>query len=101
MFVLFLAFSDLTHKLQFTGVGAFWLHCVCRLIVRRPNLEVVTKRLLHQQIRIPGNCLLEVALALRQLNPIHKKGSIKCFFLKFFKFLVVSIFPRSVGVIYY
>ena len=29
------------------------------------------------------NCLLEVAVALRQFNPIHKKGAIKffCFFL--------------------
>ena len=24
------------------------------LIVRRPNLEVATKRLLHQQVKIPG-----------------------------------------------
>ena len=27
---------------------------LCQLIVRRLNLEVVTKRLLHQQVKMPG-----------------------------------------------
>ena len=27
---------------------------MCHLTVGRPNLEVVTKRLLHQQVKIPG-----------------------------------------------
>ena len=31
-----------------------FLVALCCLIVRRPNLEVVTKRLLHQQVKIPG-----------------------------------------------
>ena len=30
-----------------------FLVALCRLIVRRPNLEVATKRLLHQQVKIP------------------------------------------------
>ena len=42
----FLAFSDLTCHLEDTGIGVFWLHCA----VRRSNLEVATKRLLHQCI---------------------------------------------------
>ena len=32
----------------------YFLVPLCRLIVRRPNLEVVTKRLLHQPVKIPG-----------------------------------------------
>ena len=47
----FLPFSDLTYHLEDTGVSAFWLHCV-KSTVKRPNLEVVNKRLLHWQI--PG-----------------------------------------------
>ena len=31
-----------------------FLVALCHLIVRRPNLEVVTKRLLHQQVKILG-----------------------------------------------
>ena len=46
----FLAFSDLTCHLEDTGIGV----ALCHLIVRRPNLEVATKRLLHQQVKIPG-----------------------------------------------
>ena len=38
----FLAFSDLNCHFKDT------------VIVRRPNLEVMTKRLLHQQVKIPG-----------------------------------------------
>ena len=41
----FLAFSDLTCHLEDTGIG---------VLIRRPNLEVATMRLLHQQIKIPG-----------------------------------------------
>ena len=53
---LFLAFSDLTCHLKETGIGVFlWfvvaLYCQ---IVRRPNVEVVTKMLLHQQVKILG-----------------------------------------------
>ena len=48
----FLAFSDLTCHREDTRLGVFWLHC--RLIVRRPNLEVATKKLLHQLVKIPG-----------------------------------------------
>ena len=47
----FLAFSDLTFHLEDTGIVVFWLH---RLIVMRLNLEVATKKLLHQQVKIPG-----------------------------------------------
>ena len=49
---LFLAFSDLTCHVEDTGIG--FLVTLCHLIVRRPNLEVVTKRLLHQQVKISG-----------------------------------------------
>ena len=35
------------------GIDAFRL-CSNLWIVRRPNLEVKTKRLLYQQIKIPG-----------------------------------------------
>ena len=48
----FLAFSDLTCRLEDTGIS--FLVALCRLTVRRPNLEVATKRLLHQQVKIPG-----------------------------------------------
>ena len=49
----FLAFSDLTCHLEEYRNRRF-LVALCRLIVRRPNLEVATKRLLHQQVKIPG-----------------------------------------------
>ena len=48
----FLAFSGLTCHLEDTGIGV--LVALCCLIVRRPNLEVVTKRLLHQQVKMLG-----------------------------------------------
>ena len=32
----------------------YFLVALCRLIAKRPNLEVMTKRLLHQQLEIPG-----------------------------------------------
>ena len=47
----FLAFSELTCHLEDTGC---FLVALCQLIVRRLNLEVVTKRLLHQQVKILG-----------------------------------------------
>ena len=52
----FLAFSDLTCHLEVTGIGVYrcFLVALCHLIVRRPNSEVATKRLLHQQLKIPG-----------------------------------------------
>ena len=49
----FLAFSDLTCHLEDTGMGVFMV-ALCRMIVRRPNLEVATKRLFHQQVKIFG-----------------------------------------------
>ena len=49
----FLAFSDLTCHFEDAEIGVFWLRCVV-LIVRIPNLEVATKRLPHQQVKIPG-----------------------------------------------
>ena len=47
----FLAFSELTCHLEDTGMRAFWW---CLLIVRRPNLEAVTKKLLHHQPKMLG-----------------------------------------------
>ena len=47
----FLTFSDLTCHLEDMGIG--FLVALSHLIVRRPNLEVVTRRLLHQQVEIP------------------------------------------------
>ena len=48
----FLAVSDLTCHLEDTGMC--FLIALCLLIVRRQNLEVATKRLLYQQVKIPG-----------------------------------------------
>ena len=48
----FLAFSDMTCHLVHTETGVFV--ALCHLIVRRPNLEVVIKRLLHQHVKLPG-----------------------------------------------
>ena len=47
----FLAFSGLTCHLE--DIFCF-LVALCHLIVRRPNLEVATKRLLHQHVNILG-----------------------------------------------
>ena len=49
----FFAFSGVTCHLEYTGNRCF-LVALCRLIVRGPYLEVETKRLLHQQVKIPG-----------------------------------------------
>ena len=48
---LALAFLELTGHLEDTGC---FLVALCHLIVRRPNLEVATKRLLHQLLKILG-----------------------------------------------
>ena len=52
----FLAFSDLRCHLEVTGIGVYrcFLVALFHLIVRTPNSEVATKRLLHQQLKIPG-----------------------------------------------
>ena len=49
----FLTFSNLTCDLQDMGISNF-LVALCCVIVKRPNLEVVTKRVLHQQVKILG-----------------------------------------------
>ena len=51
---LFSAFSDLICHLKDTGISGFFLVTLFCLIVRRPNLEVATKRLLHQPVKILG-----------------------------------------------
>ena len=48
----FLAFSDLTCHLEDTE--SYFLAAWFQLIARRLNLEVAMKRLLHQQVKIPG-----------------------------------------------
>ena len=48
----FLAISDLTCCLEDTRLGVFCF--LCHLIVRRPNLKVAIKRLLHQKAKILG-----------------------------------------------
>ena len=67
----FLAFSDMTFYLEDTGIGDWsriqtnnhlvrkqtldcFLVALCQLIVSRPNLELGTKRLLHDQVKIMG-----------------------------------------------
>ena len=45
-----LAFSNLTYYVEDMGISL--MVPLCRLIVRRPNL--MTKRLLHQQVKILG-----------------------------------------------
>ena len=62
-----------------------FLSALCHLIVRRPNLEVATKRLLHQQIKILG---------LFQCHVTH--GSVSLQLMP-----VLSIFLRSLSVICY
>ena len=49
----FFAFLDLTCHLEDRGIGVF-LFALYRLIVRRTNLKVATKRLFHQQVKMPG-----------------------------------------------
>ena len=64
-----------------------WYRCfvvaLCCLIVRRPNLEVATKRLLHQQVKYWGSLRAMFA---------HGGASLQLF-------LVVWVFLRSLGVI--
>ena len=80
----FLAFSDLTCHCEDTENRCF-LDALCCLIVKRLNLEVATKRLLHQQVKIPGDFWCHVA---------HGSVSLHLF-------LVVWIFLRYLGVIWY
>ena len=47
----FLAFSDLNCHLEDKGIGYF-LVALFYLIVKRLNLEVATKLILHQQVKI-------------------------------------------------
>ena len=48
-------FGFLRPDLSPRGYGSTcFLVALCHLIVRRLNLEVATKRLLHQQVKIPG-----------------------------------------------
>ena len=49
----FLAFPDLTCYLQDTRIGV----ALSRLIVRRQNLEVANKRLLHKQASRTWKCV--------------------------------------------
>ena len=46
----FLAFLDLTCHHEDIEIGVF-LVALCYLMVRRPNLEVATNRLRHQQVK--------------------------------------------------
>ena len=62
-----------------------FLVALCHLIVRRPNLEVATKQLLHQQVKIPG-----------YFSAMFANGSTS---LQLFS--VVWIYLRSLDVIYY
>ena len=48
----FLTFSDLTCHFENTGIDVFWLHCASDS--KETELGVATKRLLHQQVKIPG-----------------------------------------------
>ena len=66
-----------------------FLVALCCLIVRRPNLEVSTKRRLHQQVKIPGYFLCHVAHGSTSLQPF----SIMWIFLRS---LVVTCYDRSV-----
>ena len=66
-------------------VNRFFLVALCCLIVRRMNLEVATKRLLHQLVKIPGS-----------FSAMFVHGSVP---LQLFR--VVWIFLRFLGVICY
>ena len=60
-----------------------FLAALCCLIVRRPNLKVTTKRLLHQQVKYHGSFSSMFT---------HRSTSLQLF-------LVMWIFLRSLGVI--
>ena len=66
----FLAFTDLTCHLEDTGIG-FFLVALCCLIVRTPNLEVATKWLLHQELKI-----LRVSYSACKCVPLAISGSV-------------------------
>ena len=46
----FLVFSGPTCHREDTEISVFWLDCAA-IVVRRPNLEVATKKLLNQQVK--------------------------------------------------
>ena len=46
----FLAFLDLICRLK----DRCFMIALCRLTVMRPNVEVATERLVHQQVEMPG-----------------------------------------------
>ena len=73
--MLIVAYSFRTLKIQ----EWCFLVALCRLIVRRPNLEVPIKSLLHQQVKIPGKFHAEVpgCNLLQQVSP--QLGSKKYF----------------------
>ena len=48
----FLAFSDLTCHLEDMGIGVFF--CTVLADCKKTELEVATKRLLHQQVKMLG-----------------------------------------------
>ena len=48
----FLSFLDLTCHLQ--EKQRCFLVALCHLVVRRPNLQLATKKLLHKQVKILG-----------------------------------------------
>ena len=48
----FFAFSVLACDLEDTGLDVFWLQF--SMIVRRSNLKIVTKRLLHLYLKMLG-----------------------------------------------
>ena len=64
-----------------------FLVALCHLIVRRLNLEVATKRMPHQQVKIPR------LLGSFSTMFMHGSASLQLF-------LVVQIFLRTLGVIY-
>ena len=51
----FLVFRDLTsHLKDMYFMDMYFVAPLWQLILRRPRLDVATKRLLHQQVKVPG-----------------------------------------------
>ena len=89
-------FSYLTCHLEDIVIGVLWFHCadVVSLMVRRPTLEVATKRLLHQQVKILGSFIAMFAhrsVPLQLFLVVYRSVSLQLV-------LVVGIFLRSLGV---
>ena len=57
------------------------IDCTEIYIERSLNLNAKAQTFSNCKSHKKVNCLLEVALALRQLNPIHKKGAQSFFFI--------------------